>query len=259
MKIYFQKHHRFRGEIKIWGCIVKKIIFLVAAIVLLISSVANAEVLGRKVFAIDGKYIVYIPFAFEVPSGNCGNAKVREYIQSEYFPKYVPAHWEDRQPGEQIVSYSLGIFEFNVDGKMCSPEVVAEGPLFDMDVYGTWSGIEQDPEDLGVLVKGVGTAKNYFRLPTDDRQFSYIIVFPPYGRKYTLDDLVKFSGGGTGGIQPSGSNLVGAIVPDERGYLSKSIFFAGNMNYSAWLLNYTAKNIMLHDDQVVVLIYKENY
>lgn len=237
----------------------KRIVLLIVALCMLISSVANAEVLGRKVFAVDGKYIAYIPFAFEVPSGNCGNVKVREYVQSEYYPSYVPAHWENRFPGEEIVSYSLGIFEFNVDGKVCSPEIIVEGPLFEQDIYGGWSAIEQNPEDFGVLVKGVGIAKNYFRLSNDDTQYSYEIVFPPYGRKYTLDDLVKSASNGNSGIQPSGSNLVGAIVPDERGYLSKAIFISGSVNNSIWWLNYSAKSILLHDDQIVVLIYKENY
>lgn len=238
----------------------KRIIFLVLSLmILLVSSVANAEVLGRKVFAMSGEFMEYIPFPFTVPSGNCGNVRTFEYEPSYNYPVYTSAHWQELAPGTEVKSYSIGIFKFIVDGSICSPEFVVGGIPNEYDIYGTWSGIEVNPEDLGLFVKGVGIATNYFNLSTDDRQYSYVIAFSPLGRKYTLNDLISFAGGGTGGIQPSGSTLVGAIVPDERGYLASTIFNQKSLTKSMALLAKQAPNIILHDDQVVVLIYKENY
>lgn len=239
----------------------RKIIFLVLLVTLMLVSfsTANAEVLGRKVFAMSGEFIEFIPFSFTVPSGNCGNVRTFEYEPSYNYPAYTSAHWQELAPGTEVKSYSVGIFKFVVDGSICSPEFVVEGTLNEYDIYGIWSGIEQDPEDLGVLVRGIGVATNYFHLPTNDGQYSYVIVFSPFGRKYSLDDLVTFAGSGNGGIQPSGSTLVGAIISDERGFFNHMIFNPKNLTKSIRGLNNQSKNIIMYDDQPVVLIYKENY
>lgn len=241
----------------------KKIIILLLAVSIFVAGFvasASAEVLGRKAFAISGEFIEYIPFSFTVPYGNCSNVETYEYIPS--YPSIYgepSAHWQELAPGSQVISYSVGIFKFIVDGSICSPDFVVEGQLYDMDIYGSWSGMEQNPEDLGVLVAGVGYSNNYFNLSADDYQFSYVIVFPRYGMKHTLDQLVAFAGNGNSGIQPSGSDLVGAIISDKKGFLSQIIFNPLNLDRSARKLKEKSKGIIINDDQIVVLIYKENY
>lgn len=240
----------------------KKILFAVVAILMAVSlftAVAEAQTyVGRKVFSIGGEFIEYIPFSFTVPSGNCGNVRTFEYVQSYSYPP-APAYWTEVFPGEVIPGYSTGIFHFIVDATLCDPEFVLEGPVFDGDVYGKWFGMEQEPEDLGVLVKGVGTAKNFFNLSTDDLRFSYEIIFPSYGRKYSLLELVKYASNGNSGVQPSGSDLVGAIISDRRGFLLQKIFYPRNLKRSVRTLWNSSKNIIINDDMLVVLIYKENY
>jgi hypothetical protein len=212
---------------------------------------------GRNVFAIDGEFIAFIPYSFIVPSGNCGNVRTFEYIPSYSYSS--PAHWEELEPGSEVVSYSMGMFKFKVDGKSCTPEFTIIGEIMETDLSDAWSGMEQNPEDLGVLIKEAGIAGNYLNLSTDDSKFSYVIAFPRYGTKNTLDQLIDFASNGNGGIQPAGSDLVGAIVPNERGYLSKAIFYPRNLEKSKKILANISKNIMIDDDQVVILIYKGNY
>lgn len=227
-------------------------------LVLTMASAVNAdEILGHRVFAMDGELIEYVPFSFTVPWGNyCDNVRTYEYIPSYGGYNSQPAHWKELLPGEMV---GWGIYKFVADGNICKPEAVVYGIVDDNLVYGVWSGREVEPEDLGVLAKGVGTATNYFNLPTDDSQFSYILVYPPFGRKYALDGLIADAGSGNFGIQPAGSDLVGAIISDNRGFLKQLLFSPSNLDKSVKMLNKYAKNIILYDDQVVVLIYKENY
>lgn len=118
--------------------------------------------------------------------------------------------------------------------------------------------MEVEPEDLGLLT-GLGKFGNYFHLPTDDKQFSYVIVFPKHNHKYTLDQLVDYAGNGNSGIQPSGSTLVGAIVPNAKGYISQKIFYQKNLTRSVKMLRDFAKKSVIHEGQIVVLIYQEHY
>lgn len=233
-------------------------IVVMMIMILAISAVANAEIMGRKVFAMNGEFIEFIPFSFTVPSG-CGNIKTFEFIQSSNFPIQAPAYWQELTPGQQTESYSLGIFKFQVDAGACSPELVIEGQLNDHNIYGIWSGIEQDPEDLGILMKNSELVTNYFGLSADDSQYSYVLAFSPFGRKYTLDNLAIAVNIGNAGIQPAGSELVGIIIPNERGYLSKIIADKKGKKKTVISLETQAKQIIMHDDQFVVLIYKENY
>ncbi|MFC1756370.1 hypothetical protein ACFLY1_00280 [Patescibacteria group bacterium] len=237
----------------------KKGLILLAVLVIGVFSVSNVNAQtyqARKVFSMGGEFIEYIPFPFTVPSGNCGNIQMFEYMSGSYIGG--PAYWEEAFPGESIPGYSSGIFKFVVDNTQCDPEFVIQGTVFDGEVYSRWFGHEQNPEDLGILVKGIDTAENVFSLSEDDTQFSYMIIFSSYGRKYTLDELAADADSGNYGIQPSGTDLVGAIIPDKRGFLKKIFFNDGNLVKSARKLK-KKRNVVINDDQVVVLIYKENY
>jgi hypothetical protein len=249
------KKRRGRMNKLIVGFLMTTVLLLTTAVTVLADEPAH---MGRKVFSMNGEFIEFVPFSFTVPSGNCGNVKTSEFIPSYNFPIHTVAYWQELAPWAQVASYSAGLFKFTVSDVACSPEFLLEGELSDMDYYGNWTGMEVEPEDLGVLT-GLGKASNYFRLPTDDRQFSYVIVFPRYGYKHTLDQLVDFAGNGNSGIQPSGSTLVGAIVPNAKGYLSQKIFYPNNLNYSAKMLKVRAKDRIIYDDQIVVLIYQEHY
>lgn len=214
------------------------------------------ELLGRKVFAMKGTFLEFIPFQFTAPTG-CGNIRTYEYVPGYNYPTYTPAHWEEVEPGTQPVSYAVGIYKFVVSGG-CSPEILLQGELNEMDLYGGWSGIEIEPEDVGLFVRGLGVLKNYFKLPTDDREFSYVAAFPPYGRKCSFDDLISYTSGGVG-IRPSASNLVGVILPDQRGYMSKIIFSPKSFKRSIREMIRQAPEIILNDDQFVILVFEENY
>lgn len=224
----------------------KTVVMVVLSVILLLTVVANAgeaEYIGRKVFSMDGEFVEYVPFSFTVPTG-CGNIRTFEYVPSYW--GYNLAHWEELIPGSRTPSWG-GIFKFKVDGTMCNREFSIEGEVLSQSIYGVWSGMEQEPEDLGVLVRGVGVARNHFRLSTDDRKFSYVIVYPRYGRKHTLDDLVAFASRDSGvGIMTSGSELVRLIVSDERGFLARMISPS------------QAKGIIIHD-QIVVMVLREHY
>lgn len=236
----------------------KKVLFIFLAVFVLFSvtSINAQQYDGRKVFSMTGEFIEYIPFSFTVPSGNCGQIKTYEYMPSYTFSG--PAYWQELTPGNIVPGYSTGIFKFVVNPSVCDPEFVVEGVLFDGDVYGKWYALEQNPEDLGILVKGITTAQNYFGLSVDDYQYSYEIVFPSYGRKYTLDQLAKYASNGNWGGQPSGSTLVGAIISDSKGYL-KTIFFNQLYPLRSGKALLGRSNIVINDNQLVVLIYKENY
>lgn len=216
--------------------------------------------IGRKAFSMSGEFIEFVPFSFTVPSGNCGNVKTSEFIPSYDYPNHTGAHWQELAPGSQVASYSAGLFKFTVSETACSPEFVLEGELSDIDYYGNWTGMEVKPEDLRVLtVTGPGKSNNRLRLPTDDNQFFYVVVFPRYGYKHTLNQLTDFASNGNSGIQPSGAKLVGAIMPNAKGYLSKKIFYPNNSDHLMKILSTYFKDSIIYDDQIVVLIYQEHY
>jgi hypothetical protein len=232
----------------------KALVMVIFIFILSLSTFANAAITSRKLMNMTGEFIEFIPFSFTVPSGNCNNVRTFEYEQGYYYPTYSDAHWQELAPGTQVKSYSAGIFKFIVDGSTCNPEIVLEGEVNDLDLYGVWSGLDIRSKDVSLFVKGVGVARDYYYLPSSG--YVYTLVFSPYGQKYGLDRLVKDADSGSFGIQPAGSKLVGAIISDDRGYLQRPIFFPWNTDTSAMWLKSQAKNIILYDDQPVVLIYK---
>jgi hypothetical protein len=241
----------------------KKVVFFALLLILSFGVVTSSyaggggsEFFERKAFLMSGEFIIYVPFDFIAPTSNCGDVKTYAYIPS--YSGYASAHWQEVAPGEQVPYDNIGVFKLKIadNNNGCSKEFSFEGEP--IDPYGAWEGRDIYAEDLGNFVKGAEVSKDFFNFPVGSNRISYVMAYPRYGMKNTLYELVKAAGNGNSGIQPGGSTLVGAIVPNERGFLSRVIFYPKNLDMSEKILNKVSKNIIINDDQFVVLIYKKN-
>jgi hypothetical protein len=222
----------------------KKITSFLLGVVLsfLFAAVAFAtEYETKKTFGVTGEFIVYIPFDFEVPSGNCGGLETWENIPS--YPSIYGAslaHWELKISGEFV---RHGLYKFKNTESICDPKVSIFGTINEMNSSDTLEGREIEPEDMGILVKGGTKAGNVFGLPTDDRKYSYELVHNSFGMSMSLDVLIKnwYLGGNR--------EIVGAVLPGERGFLTRVV----------WKKQFGKNSGIIKEDEYIVLIIKENY
>lgn len=214
---------------------------LAAFFSLSIYSVAFAEYETKKTFGVIGEFIVYVPFDFEVPSGNCGSVETREYIPS--YPSIYgadPAHWELKSFGEFV---RHGLYKFKNSETVCDSRFSIFGVINDINSSDTLQGREIEPEDMGILMKGGTVAKNIFRLSTDDSQYSYDLVHNSFGMSMSVDVLIKnwYIGGS--------EQVVGVVLVDDRGYLTWPV--VGK--------RFNRLNTIVKDGDYIVLIIKESY
>lgn len=214
---------------------------LVAICVAFTSSAAIAQTMpDKKVIAGFGFYQMYINFDFIVPTGNCDNFAVLRYEPHWNIPNNTPAAWVWMEPGTlaprgfyKIINMDLG----------CSPVVVISGVVDEIHNINTWQAREIEPEEAGMFVwqtwGGSWEENNYFNLSTDDREYSYYLLMPGKGMKTPLS---VFSSAGF--IDMSGQ-FVGAIICNSWGFLVEQVSLR--------------RNCLIDEDDVIVLIYKENY
>lgn len=224
----------------------KKIVGFFFIVVLLISVVSvsvtySAEYVTKKTFGVTGEFIIYVPFDFEVPSGNCGRVETWENIPS--YPSIYgadPAHWESKFQGEYV---RRGLYKFKNSETVCDPRFSISGVIDDMNSVDTLEGREIEPEDMGILVKRGTMAKNVFGLPTDDTLYSYELIHNSFGMSMSIDVLAN--------IWYIGGNrqIVGAIVVDNRGYLT----------HPAVGKRFNKLTTVIKDGDYVILIIKESY
>lgn len=229
------------------------------------------EALKRRIL-VSGTFQMYMPAAFEVPWGNCGNLKVYEFQKS--YPFFgVKGSWQLRQGGTIV---PRGWYLFENTETTCSQVV-------EVNVQDSWFNrfdgfMEIEPEDVGLFAKGVIEPKNVFGLSEDDRQFSYELVMSGQGTMRVLDSFRA----NTSSFSDTGKGIVGAIVADQRGFLKRIVMFdepsssftlpedlPKGISQNPWVKKLIeqaksleqpgAEDIIIGDTDVVVLIRKENF
>lgn len=203
----------------------------------------------RMAFAVKGDVLVYVNFKFEVPIGNCGQVQVYQYERSYHSGR--SAYWRLLNPGE-MTDYPTGIYLFRSSQAECSPVVQISGKLIDINVYGSWTGLEIEPNDVGILSPKMKN-ENVFGLSEDDTQYSYNLVFNPYGYKTNLGTVMD---------NPNIFNMhcdsAGIIIPNQRGFLSEKILWGKSKKAQKERKKILAETVIDRDD-IFVNICREKY
>lgn len=232
----------------------------------------------RRSFLINGAHQRYVPFAFNVPSINCGNLQVRQ-LQRSYPFFGQKASWELKYASERVPA---GWYRFEIENAY----LAACAPVIDIftQAQTSYTGgfMEVEPEDLGLLVKDGTVPNNFFGLSEDDRQFSFELVSMGIGTERTLDSFIN----DTHFFSDSGKGIVGAIIADSRGFLVKKVMFGElaevenktalpadlpkGLKNNPWVkkiitqlqkpqVQISPSDIIVHEGEVLVLIRKENF
>lgn len=173
---------------------------------------------------INGTHQRFVPFQFDIPWSAGGVLKVYQFQKSQPFFGEI-GKWVLKNPGERV---SMGVYRFEIVGadmKLRPPvvDIVVKLPRWQVEV-GVGGFMEIEPEDLGLLAKNGNTPNNAFNLSTDDAKYSYEIVCNSIGSERSLDSFRQ----NTGSFPDSGRNIVGAVVADSRGFLTKKVMFDQN-------------------------------
>ena len=200
---------------------------------------SGVDYYDRITISANGEFVYHVNFPFTVPSGNCGNLKVYKYNYSHSLFGQS-ASWEIVQSGDEV---SDGIYKFVNRENECDLTFTIEGSPTNLSQISSWTEHEVEAEDIGLLVRNGWTPDNVFNLSTDDYEYSYEMVFNSFGRKTSIEVLLS------GAFNMQG-DIIGAIIPDTRGLLSKVIIFNEKMK---------GKNLLIDENQIIVLIYKEHY
>lgn len=182
----------------------------------------NELVTLRRSILITGDFQRYIPFPFEVSSVNCGKLEVFQFKRSYQFFNQQ-ASWELKYFGEKV---SAGWYRFAVkdaDLSKCAPVINITSSPIPKWAAESYSGsfMEIEPEDLGLMARGGLVPNNFFELSTDDIEFSYEMVAMAPGTERELASFIN----DTHFFSDTGKGIVGAIIPDSRGFLVKKVMF----------------------------------
>jgi hypothetical protein len=196
-------------------------------------------------FNFAGDQLEYINFPFTVPSGNCGQLETHAYVSSNSISQ-IEAGWEKLQPG--TITPNRGIYWFHNPETECESSFEIEGHPQDGDVYGRNSAMEIEPKDIGVLSVS-RKYENTFGLSEDDYNYSYTVVFNPFGYKVSIGKLMKQDS------NPTTCDLKGVVLPNQWGFLHALISWSGTVEQDAKMV----KDIMIGRDEIFIVICKEHY
>lgn len=206
----------------------------------------NSAYPTRKIFDGKGEIQRFVDFKFEVPFGTCGQTDTYQYVR--YYGWGTPGHWEKKTPGTVT---DKGWYRFvNKDAGACLSKFTIQGNLDFLERMEGWYVMELEPDEIGLFVKGKWSGNNYFRLSTNDRLYSYYLVAPSDEMSTSLE---IFFGENNNFIYMNGTS-VGVIVADSRGFLKQVVW------KNSWIArSEEVKNMVFRDDDIIILIYQENY
>lgn len=210
---------------------------------------------SRKVTT-TGEFQQYVPFPFWVTSGECGQLETYHFQQSFQFLG-IQGEMTKMDVGTLAPA---GFYKFKNPKNECSAKFQLNGqvPRWVAEVD-SWSTLEIEPEDLGLLSKN-GSMENVFEISTDDRKISVELVMPSIGSAASLDQVAEGSMFYVG----SSKKLVGAVISNDHGFLHKKAMWNDPWLEYDWgvfpFLNpipNDAKDIVVKDGDIVVLIWQE--
>lgn len=155
----------------------------------------------------EGDGIVFIDFAFTVPSGNGGNFKLGKFERS-YYPFTKPAHFIEMYFGELGQG---GLYYYNNAEEICDTKVFFHGERSINSTIGIESQRNVRRNDLTILTKKKALKDSIMNLPSDE-EYTYYIASSSDGGHTQIKEIVE---------SMAHCKEVIIILTDSRGFLSK--------------------------------------